>query len=81
MPDTELGKILQGLRAQDIRIDQLGRITINNPEIANKLNELGGIEPDLAAARNFGCCKNLAKCGLATVQPQSSNLLGSSMVE
>jgi len=62
MSNVELGKILGGLRVEDVRMDRFGRIIINNPDI---VKQLGALKPAQVASDddNIACCENGYQCG------------------
>jgi hypothetical protein len=65
MPNEDLSKALEMLKIEDIRIDPRGRLVIDNPDVARRLEEIGDIPRipgEVAADTNIICCGN-GSCG------------------
>ena len=61
---NDLAGALKGLKSEDIQIDLLGRVIITNPELNERIKDLGLRLPIAEAALdNVACCKNGYQCG------------------
>ncbi|MFI6819152.1 hypothetical protein ACIBG7_42635 [Nonomuraea sp. NPDC050328] len=71
MAKQSLSEILAGLSAEDISVDEEGRVTIGDPETARSLRDAVGSSQVTAAAPNqtscssndSNCSPNLSQCG------------------
>ncbi len=62
MAEGELGQEpFEGIRPEDVRIDDLGRVVITSPSVVDRVRAATELKPDLEAARkdtNIICCGN-----------------------
>jgi hypothetical protein len=77
MSERTLSEAVAGLAVEDVSVDEEGRVTINNPEIARKLEAVVRAPKPPVPPQNgtncspnaSACHPNLAECKLAPVQP------------
>ncbi|GAA3445572.1 hypothetical protein [Planomonospora venezuelensis] len=67
----DLSEVLAGLSVEEMSVDEEGRVTIRDPEIARRLRDAVGAAPVTATAPNqtscssndSNCSPNLSQCG------------------
>lgn len=67
MTENSLSATLAGLTAEDIDVDEEGRVFVTNPEIARKISEVVTGTSRVAATNrlcNSGCRPNSSSCRL-----------------
>lgn len=62
MTQTSVSKTLGKLAAADIDVDEEGRITVANPEIAKKLSEAVGMAGPTTPTNGSSCSPNASQC-------------------